>query len=129
MLKEKKVQINRKVDLFDLVVTLKKKEVMNNQPFEIIDGDRLEMPKEIMKKIFNSIPDRCLVLSIIGPQSSGKSTLLNFLFGCDFATSEGRCTRGVYGTFFRFREQRIPNFDGIFVIDTEGLFALTNEKD
>ena len=54
--------------------------------------------------------------------------MLNFLFGCDFATSEGRCTRGVYGTFFRFSDQRI-NFDGVFVIDTEGLFAVTNEKD
>ena len=70
-----------------------------------------------------------MVLTILGPQSSGKSTLLNFLFGCDFATSEGRCTRGVYGTYFRFNDQRINNFDGIFVIDTEGLFAVTNEKD
>ena len=102
---------------------------MNSQPFEIIDGDCLEMPKDIMKKVFSSIPDNCLVLTIIGPQSSGKSTLLNFLFGCDFATSEGRCTRGVYGTYFRLNDPRISNFDGIFVIDTEGLFALTNDAD
>jgi GTPase Era involved in 16S rRNA processing len=40
-----------------------------------------------MKKVFANISDNCLVLTIIGPQSSGKSTLLNFLFGCDFATS------------------------------------------
>ena len=82
-----------------------------------------------MKKVFASIPDNCLVLTIIGPQSSGKSTLLNFLFGCDFATSEGRCTRGVYGTYFRFSGSCSNAFDGIFVIDTEGLFALTNETD
>ena len=87
------------------------------------------MPKYVMNQVFRSIPDRCLVISILGPQSSGKSTLLNFLFGCDFATSEGRCTRGVYGTFFRVKDNKINNFDGIFVIDTEGLFALTNEKD
>jgi ABC-type lipoprotein export system ATPase subunit len=84
------------------------------------------MPQNIMKKVFISFPDNCLVLAIIGPQSSGKSTLLNFLFGCDFATSEGRCTRGVYGTYFRLNNNRMVNFDGIFVIDTEGLFALTN---
>lgn len=60
---------------------------MNNQPFEIIDGDTLQMPKEVMKNVFKTISDNCLVLTIIGPQSSGKSTLLNFLFGCDFATS------------------------------------------
>ena len=65
-------------------------------------------------------------MTILGPQSSGKSTLLNFLFGCDFATSEGRCTRGVYGTYFRVNSNEILNFDGIFVIDTEGLFAVTN---
>lgn len=45
------------------------------------------MPKDIMKKVFSTIPDNALVITIIGPQSSGKSTLLNFLFGCDFATS------------------------------------------
>lgn len=84
--------------------------------------------------MFQHRDDRAIVLTIMGPQSSGKSTLLNFLFGCDFATSEGRCTRGVYGTFFRFSENRgrltqFSNCDGIFVIDTEGLFAVTNEKD
>ena len=84
------------------------------------------MSKNLMKDVFKCLNERCLVISIIGPQSSGKSTLLNFLFGCDFATSEGRCTRGVYGTFFRFNDQFMANFDGIFVIDTEGLFSVTN---
>ena len=47
----------------------------------------LEMPKNIIKKVFEGYNDRVAVISVIGPQSSGKSTLLNFLFGCDFATS------------------------------------------
>ena len=55
-----------------------------------------------MKKLFENDTDKALVITILGPQSSGKSTLLNFLFGCDFATSIGRCTRGVYGTYFKF---------------------------
>lgn len=76
---------------------------MDSQPFELIDGDSLKMPKEIIHQVFKPINDRCLVVTILGPQSSGKSTLLNFLFGCDFATSEGRCTRGVYGTFFKVK--------------------------
>lgn len=79
-----------------------------------------------MHRAFAGIPDNCLVLTIIGPQSSGKSTLLNFLFGCDFATSEGRCTRGVYGTYFRLNDPQITSFESVFVIDTEGLFAVTN---
>jgi ABC-type lipoprotein export system ATPase subunit len=94
----------------------------------------LEFPRKLMNQLFEQKEERAVVISIFGPQSSGKSTLLNFLFGCDFATSEGRCTRGVYGTFFRFAENRgqfshVKNCEGIFVIDTEGLFAITNEKD
>jgi energy-coupling factor transporter ATP-binding protein EcfA2 len=92
------------------------------------------MPKDLINKLFAEKNDRAVVISVLGPQSSGKSTLLNFLFGCDFATSEGRCTRGVYGTYFRFTERKghsvYPNnCEGIFVIDTEGLVALTNDKD
>ena len=53
-----------------------------------------------------------MVITVLGPQSSGKSTLLNFLFGCDFATSEGRCTRGIYGTYFEFSKNK-GSFEGI----------------
>ena len=59
-----------------------------------------------MKNVFESRDEQAIVITVLGPQSSGKSTLLNFLFGCDFATSEGRCTRGVYGTYFKFKENR-----------------------
>ncbi len=38
------------------------------------------------------------MVSVIGTQSSAKSTLMNYLFKCDFATSAGRCTKGVYFT-------------------------------
>ena len=93
---DKNLKIGKRT-LFETLTELKAKEIMNSQPFEIIDGDALELPKDVMKQIFKPIKDRCLVLTILGPQSSGKSTLLNFLFGCDFATSEGRCTKGVYG--------------------------------
>jgi len=51
------------------------------------------------------------------------------LFGCDFSTSEGRCTRGVYGTYFKFSNRILSNCDGLFLLDTEGLFASLNRKD
>jgi len=60
------------------------------------------MPSKLMTNLFEAKEDKAIVITVLGPQSSGKSTLLNFLFGCDFATSEGRCTRGVYGTYFKF---------------------------
>jgi ABC-type uncharacterized transport system YnjBCD ATPase subunit len=74
---------------------------MNNQPFEFIDGNSLEIKTEVIMKVFETIDDNCLVISIFGPQSSGKSTLLNFLFGCDFFVSEQRYKHGLYGTYFR----------------------------
>lgn len=41
-----------------------------------------------------------MVVAIVGGQSSGKSMLLNYLFGCNFLASEGRCTSGVYGSYY-----------------------------
>ncbi len=61
--------------MFELIAELKAKEIMSNQPFEIIDGDSLEMPKEIMKKVFANIPNNCLILTIIESHTSGKSNL------------------------------------------------------
>ncbi len=87
------------------------------------------MPRSVIQKVFDGNNDKIAVISVIGPQSSGKSTLLNFLFGCDFATSEGRCTRGVYGTYFKFTNFKPHHCDGVFLIDTEGLFAALSDKD
>ena len=95
------------------------KHVGLGEAFELIDGDNLRFfnkdidallckfyakQNEILKKI-NSGKDVKLnpapiVVSIFGPQSSGKSTLLNYCFGCKFLTSAGRCTRGIYGSLF-----------------------------
>ncbi|CAD7946535.1 unnamed protein product [Amoebophrya sp. A120] len=89
------------------------------EPFEIIDGDTLSIPKKTLAEAFGTFgKKRVLVVSILGPQSSGKSTLLNFLFGCKFFTSGGRCTKGVYGSCIELDH---PNYDMLMVIDTEGL--------
>ncbi len=71
------------------------------QPLEIMDGDTSHIPLNWvmavlseLKKLLGSAT-RVFVLSILGIQSSGKSTLLNTLFGSKFAVSSGRCTKGV----------------------------------
>ena len=56
--------------------------------------------------------------------NSGKSLLLNFLFGTLFSVSDGRTTRGVYGTLIK---SKIPEFDYFLILDTEGLVSI--EKD
>ena len=60
-----------------------------------------------------------VVVSVIGAQSSAKSTLLNFLFGCNFVTRAGRCTRGLYASFLRLDDGRL-----MVVLDTEGLLSI-----
>ncbi|CAE8698074.1 unnamed protein product [Polarella glacialis] len=62
------------------------------------------------------------VVSVIGAQSSAKSTLLNFLFGCGFAVSSGRCTRGLYASYFRPQGGQ-----PMLVLDSEGLLSLGSE--
>ena len=63
--------------------------------------------------------ENVFVVSIIGAQSSAKSTLLNYVFGCGFATSAGRCTKGLYFTIIKR-----PDNKRIVVIDTEGLLSI-----
>ncbi len=42
-----------------------------------------------------------VILTVVGEQSSAKSSLLNSTFGCNFRVSAGRCTIGMYlGMFF-----------------------------
>jgi hypothetical protein len=58
------------------------------------------------------------VLTVIGEQSSAKSSLLNSTFGCNFRVSAGRCTIGMYLSVVRWH-------DNTFIIfDTEGLLSL-----
>ena len=68
---------------------------------EIMDGEASHVPITWIQAIFNYLEARFVskklfVLSILGVQSSGKSTLLNTMFGLQFNVSAGRCTRGAF---------------------------------
>ena len=56
----------------------------------------------------------------MGTQSTGKSTLLNTMFGCRLKVSAGQCTRGMNVELVT-AENREEKFDYVLVIDTEGL--------
>ncbi|XP_071132994.1 interferon-induced very large GTPase 1-like [Mytilus edulis] len=119
-----------KTELVHLANNLPKlaaKMILLGQPFEIMDGDAANVPLTWVKAVLNQLKDligdkKFLALSVLGIQSSGKSTLLNTMFGLQFAVSAGRCTRGVFMQLVPV-ESKASKFDFVLVIDTEGLRA------
>jgi hypothetical protein len=51
-----------------------------------------------------------MTVSIKGPESSGKSTLMNLQYGTDFKSGTGKCTSGINGYIMRF-EESFKNFE------------------
>ncbi|XP_060689086.1 interferon-induced very large GTPase 1-like [Hemiscyllium ocellatum] len=100
-------------------------------PLELIDGDVSNIPvqwvtavlKEVAKKVGTA--SRVFVVTVLGVQSTGKSTLLNTMFSLQFAVSSGRCTRGAFMQFLKVtgRLRKDLGCDFMLVIDTEGLKA------
>ncbi|PAA61199.1 hypothetical protein BOX15_Mlig019641g1 [Macrostomum lignano] len=100
--------------------------LMLGVPLEILDGDAGNIPSAwisaILKSCHELVGDKKIyVISVLGLQSSGKSTLLNTMFGLKFAVSAGRCTRGAFLQLVPV-ESGMP-FDYVAVLDTEGLRA------
>ncbi|XP_062387315.1 interferon-induced very large GTPase 1-like [Sardina pilchardus] len=123
--------------------------MISGQPMELMDGDAAHVPliwvTAVLDELIKIVGDqRVFVLSILGIQSSGKSTMLNAMFGLQFAVSAGRCTRGAFMQLVRVSEEmrtelreklkaekkadlterETEMFHYILVVDTEGLRAL-----
>ncbi|XP_044186184.1 interferon-induced very large GTPase 1-like isoform X2 [Thunnus albacares] len=99
------------------------------QPMELMDGDAGHVPltwiSSLLDEVINKLRDkRIFVLSVLGLQSSGKSTMLNAMFGLQFAVSAGRCTKGAFMQLVKVSEEMKMKFDYVLVVDTEGLRAL-----
>ncbi|XP_065125137.1 interferon-induced very large GTPase 1-like [Paramisgurnus dabryanus] len=119
----------KKNDFSDLP-SLAAEMMISGFPLELMDGDAAQVPliwiKAVFDKLIKNLGDqRVFVLSVLGIQSSGKSTLLNAMFGLQFSVSAGRCTRGAFMQLIRVSEELRPDlkFDFILVVDTEGLRA------
>ncbi len=105
--------------------------LLEGYPIEIMDGDAAYVAegwiKAVMEQLGQRVPRNAKIftLSVLGVQSTGKSTLLNTMFGLQFAVSSGRCTRGGFLQLIpidRQLQQEIGcNF--LFILDTEGLKA------
>uniref|UniRef100_A0A671SFA4 VLIG-type G domain-containing protein n=1 Tax=Sinocyclocheilus anshuiensis TaxID=1608454 RepID=A0A671SFA4_9TELE len=96
---------------------------------ELVDGDSSNIPVKWITSVFSELntlvepENKIMVVTVLGVQSSGKSTLLNTMFGVQFAVSSGRCTRGAFIHLIKVTEECKAELqcDYIVIIDTEGL--------
>ncbi|XP_051988808.1 interferon-induced very large GTPase 1-like [Xyrauchen texanus] len=118
---------------FSSLPSLAAEMMISGFPLELMDGDAAHVPliwiSAVLDELIRKLGDqRVFVLSVLGVQSSGKSTMLNAMFGLQFAVSAGRCTRGAFMQLVRVSEEmrkiKQLKFDYILVVDTQGLRAL-----
>lgn len=103
--------------------------LLDGFPLELVDGDASNIPLRWVSDVLcqpNALvqPKRkILVVTVLGVQSTGKSTLLNTMFGVQFAVSSGRCTREAFMLLIKVKEdiKKQLNCDFVMIIDTEGL--------
>ncbi|XP_029382837.1 up-regulator of cell proliferation [Echeneis naucrates] len=103
--------------------------LLDGFPLELVDGDASNIPLRWVSDVLSSLNDlvspknKILVVTVLGVQSTGKSTLLNTMFGVQFAVSSGRCTRGAFMLLIRINDEMKEelNCDFMVIIDTEGL--------
>ncbi|XP_073491662.1 interferon-induced very large GTPase 1-like isoform X3 [Aquarana catesbeiana] len=106
--------------------------LLNGFPLELIDGDASNIPMTWITDVLSELEiitqRNCTVrvVTVLGVQSTGKSTLLNTMFGLHLPTSSGRCTRGAFMTLLDAKENFHENLgcDYVMVIDTEGLKSM-----
>ncbi|XP_077063220.1 interferon-induced very large GTPase 1-like [Siphateles boraxobius] len=127
------VKKNKKDLQFDFssLPSLAAEMMISRFPLELMDGDAAHVPLVWISAVIDALiqklgDQRVFVLSVLGIQSSGKSTMLNAMFGLQFAVSAGRCTRGAFMQLVRVSDEMKTQmkFDYILVVDTEGLRAL-----
>ena len=104
--------------------------LIDGYPIEIMDGDAAHVPlqwvmdvlEETKRKLSNP---KIFVFSVLGVQSTGKSTMLNTIFGLQFNVSAGRCTRGAFMQLLQLDDdlKEKTKCSYVLIVDTEGLRA------
>ncbi|XP_040211926.1 interferon-induced very large GTPase 1-like isoform X2 [Rana temporaria] len=106
--------------------------LLDGFPLELIDGDASNIPMQWITDVLSELEiitkRNCTVrvITVLGVQSTGKSTLLNTMFGLHLPTSSGRCTRGAFLTLLdaeKIFDEKL-GCDYVMVIDTEGLKSM-----
>ena len=104
--------------------------MIEGYPLELMDGDAAHVPISWVSAVMTKLQEilgtsRLFVLSVLGLQSTGKSTLMNTVFGLQFSVSAGRCTRGAFMQLIPIHHslQQKCSCDYFLIVDTEGLRA------
>lgn len=100
--------------------------VLQGFGLEIMDGENSCIPIEWIFGVFDEIGKitsgkKLCVISIVGVQSSGKSTALNVMFNLKFQVAVERCTKGINMTCLQVHPSVGLDLDYIVILDTEGL--------
>ena len=74
--------------------------------FELVDGDHYTYQASLFSWFGHILrpADRLMTMAVLGPQSSGKSTLMNLQYATEFATGVGKCTAGICGYLMRVQD-------------------------
>ena len=131
--------INREVhldsqDIFNIYIAslpkIAAELLIEGYPLELMDGDAAHVPLQWVVAVLNEAvvlldDPKVFVLSVLGLQSTGKSTMLNTTFGLQFNVSAGRCTRGAFMQLLplddNLKEKTKCSY--VIIVDTEGLRA------
>ena len=90
---------------------------------ELIDGENLDFKPSFFIDYESRLgTSKVCSVGCMGPQSSGKSTLLNHMFGTSFHTSQGRCTSGLYLSIQKVRNPE-SQIKYLLIVDSEGLHS------
>ncbi|XP_046851638.1 interferon-induced very large GTPase 1-like isoform X2 [Xenia sp. Carnegie-2017] len=109
--------------------------LLSGEPLELLDGDSGYIPMKWFNAVYEELENQTnnasiYVISVLGIQSSGKSTMLNTMFGLEFPVSAGRCTRGSFACLVPLSDKLKcdTNFDYVLTIDTEGLKGMADPE-
>ncbi|XP_012578515.1 PREDICTED: up-regulator of cell proliferation isoform X2 [Condylura cristata] len=105
--------------------------LLKGLPLELVDGSTLSTPLRwvtgLLKELHVRLErrSRLVVLSALGVPGTGKSTLLNTMFGLRFATGRGCDPRGAFMQLITVAESFSQDLgcDHILVIDSGGLIG------
>ncbi|XP_063045699.1 interferon-induced very large GTPase 1-like [Engraulis encrasicolus] len=98
-------------------------------PIELVDGEASNIPIRWIKDLLTKLNDlvqpnnKMVVVTVLGVKKTGKSTLLNTMFGVQFDINGGRCTKGAFMVLIRLKADMKEELkcDFLLIIDTEGL--------